>query len=224
MDSILEVENLRVELKGEVILEDLSFSVKKKEILVILGPNGAGKTVLLKTLLDLFPFSGVIKWKRSPHIGYVPDTFTVPKTLPLSVKEFFKFKRIPLAKIRQSLKWVGITPLPRFLGKRVGTLSSGQLRRIMIAWAMTDEPDVILLDEPMVGIDIHGRETIYDSLIKLWQEKNKTIILVSHEIGEICKDADKILALNKKKLFYGSPKEIINTNNLIKIYGGAISL
>ena len=89
---------------------------------------------------------------------------------------------------------------------------------------MSDAPNVLFLDEPMLYIDIHGRETIYDSLVKLWEAKRQSIILVSHEIGEVCKKADKILALNKRKLFYGTPAEIITPQNLAKIYGSPISL
>ncbi|KPJ55171.1 hypothetical protein AMJ47_01495 [Parcubacteria bacterium DG_72] len=223
-EFILEVKNLNVELAGEQVLEDLSFDLREKEILVILGPNGAGKSVLLRTLLGLHLFKGEVSWEENTHIGYVPEEFTVSKNLPLSVKEFFNFKEAESSEISQSLKWVGMKISPRFLEKRLGTLSSGQLRRTLIAWALVDEPDVILLDEPMVGIDIHGRKTIYDSLVEFWQKKNQTIILVSHEIGEVCKKADKILALNKRKLFYGKPEEVITPQNLAKIYGSSISL
>lgn len=222
-NSILKVKNLNVELAGEKVLEDLSFNLREKDILVILGPNGAGKSVLLKTLLGLFPFKGQISWRKNIHINYVPEEFIVSKNLPLSVKEFFEFKKTNFPEIIQALKEVGIEASTKFLMKRLGRLSSGQLRRTLIAWSLVDKPDVILLDEPMVGIDIHGRETIYDSLAKLWQKKNQTIILVSHEIGEVCKKADNILALNKRKLFYGSPGNVVNPQNLAKIYGTSIS-
>lgn len=224
LEFILEVKNLNVELAGERVLEDLSFDLREKEILVILGPNGAGKSVLLRTLLGLLLFKGKISWRKNIHIGYVPEEFTVSKNLPLSVKEFFEFKKVQLQEISQVFEWVGMKVSLKFLKKRLGTLSSGQLRRTLIAWVLVDRPDVVLLDEPMVGIDIHGRETIYDSLVKFWQKKNQTIILVSHEIGEVCKKADKILALNKRKLFYGKPKRIITSQNLARIYGSAISL
>ena len=223
-NTVLKVENLNVELGGEFVLENLGFDLNKKEILVILGPNGAGKSVLLKTLLGFFPFEGLIQWREPVHMGYVPETFVVSKTLPLSVKEFFQFKQVSLEKISKALTWVEMESPKKFLEKRLGTLSSGQLRRTLIAWVMIDEPDVILLDEPMVGIDIHGRETIYDSLVRQWQEKGQTIILVSHEIGEVCKKADRVLALNKRRLFYGKPQKVITSNNLAKIYGSSISL
>lgn len=223
-ESILKVKNLNVDLGGERVLENLSFDLKEGEILVILGPNGAGKSVLLRTLLELHHFKGEISWRKNIHIGYVPEEFTVSKNLPLSVKEFFGFKEAEPPEISQSLNWVGMKISSKFLEKRLGTLSSGQLRRTLIAWALVDKPNVIFLDEPMVGIDIHGRETIYDSLVKIWQKKNQSIILVSHEIGEVCKKADRILAINKRKLFYGKPEEVITPQNLAKIYGGAISI
>jgi len=221
---ILRVENLNVDFGKERVLEDLSFDLKEKELLVILGPNGAGKSTLLKTLLGLIPYQGKIQWNNSFHIGYVPNEFVVPENLPLNLKEFFQFKKDSPEKIFQTLEWVGIEASEKFLEKRLYTFSSGELRRTLIAWAMSDEPDVLFLDEPMLYIDIHGRETIYDSLVKIWEEKRQSIILVSHEIGEICKKADKILALNKRKLFYGSPEEIITPQNLAKIYGSPISL
>jgi len=223
-DFILKVKNLNVQLEGELVLKDLSFDLKEKEILIILGPNGAGKSVLLRTLLGLYLFEGEIHWRKGIHLGYVPEEFTVSKNLPLSVKEFFGFKKTSFSEIFQSLKEVGLEASAKFLEKRLGTLSSGQLRRTLIAWVLVDRPQVVLLDEPMVGIDIHGRKTIYDSLVGLWQRQNQTIILVSHEIGEICKKADKILALNKKKLFYGRPEEVITSQNLAKIYASTISL
>jgi len=223
-EPILKVRNLNVELGKEKVLEDINFDLNEKEILIILGPNGAGKSVLLRTLLGLHQFQGQIQWKKNTHIGYVPENFDISSNLPLSVKEFFQFKKNNLQEISETLRWIGIENLSKFLEKRLGALSTGQLRRVIIAWALVDKPDVLLLDEPMLGVDIHGRETIYDTLVKLWQEQNQAIILVSHEIGEAVKRADKILALNKRRLFLGPPEEVINPQNLAKIYGGAISL
>jgi zinc transport system ATP-binding protein len=224
VEPILKVKNLNVKLGGETVLENLSFELKEKEILIILGPNGAGKSVLLRTLLGLHSFEGEISWRENCHLGYVPEDFDVPLDLPLSVKEFFGFKKVNFPDISKVLQWMGIENIPKFSQKRLGTLSTGQLRRTLIAWALIDNPNVLLLDEPMVGIDIHGRQTIYASLVKFWQMQNQTIIFVSHELGEVVKKADKILALNKIKLFYGPPEEVINSQNLAKIYGGSISL
>lgn len=213
------MKNLNVSFDDEKAIEDLSFSLNEGEFLVILGPNGAGKSTLLKTLLGLVPYEGSIRWKEGVHFGYVPSEFVVPENFALSLREFFQFKNLPHEKIFQSLELVGIKASENFLEKRLDTFSTGQLKRILIAWAMADNPDVLLLDEPMLYIDIHGRETIYDSLVSIWQTKNQSIVLVSHEVGEISRKIDKILALNKRKLFYGRPEDIINPQNLAKIYG-----
>jgi zinc transport system ATP-binding protein len=220
---LLEVENLSVSLSEEKVLEDLSFELERKEILVILGPNGAGKTVLLRTLLGLVPFEGQISWEKGTKIGYVPEGLTAPQNLPLNVSEFFGFKNYFPKDVFQALSWVGMKNFS-LSEKRLDALSFGQFKRILIAWALIDNPRVLLLDEPLIGLDIHGRETIYDSLVKLWQEKKQSVILVSHEIGEVCKKADKILALNKKILFYGPPEKVVTSKNLAKIYGHSVSL
>ncbi len=220
---LLEVENLSVFLGGEKVLDDIGFELKEKEILVVIGPNGAGKTVLLRTLLGLLSFKGKLFRKEGIKIGYVPEGLTAPQNLPLNVKEFFGFKNFSSKETLKALDWVGMRSFP-LLNKRLDTLSFGQFKRMLIAWALVDEPQLLFLDEPLIGLDIHGRQTIYDSLVKLWQERNQSVILVSHEIGAVCKKADRILALNKKILFYGPPEKVVTPSNLAKIYGHAVSL
>lgn len=219
---ILEVKNLTVELRGEKIIDNLSFSLKPKEILVVLGPNGAGKTVLLKTLLNLLPYKGEIVWQEGVKIGYVPQKLLQTKDLPLTVEDFFRFKKIKKEKIAEVLRSVGIAE-GAALKKKMAELSSGHLQRVLIAWAISEEPNVLFFDEPTAGIDIGGEETIYNLLYELLQKKEMAIALVSHELNIVYKYATNILCLNKKKLFYGSPKEILTPENLQRIYGSEIT-
>ncbi len=218
---ILEVKNLTVELRGEKIIDNLSFSLKPKEILVVLGPNGAGKTVLLKTLLNLLPYKGEIIWQKGVKIGYVPQKILQTKDLPLTVEDFFCFKKVKKEKILEVLYSVGIKE-ESALRKKMAELSFGQLQRVLIAWAIVEEPSVLLFDEPTAGIDIGGEETIYNLLENLRQKKEMTILLVSHELNIVYKYATNILCLNKKKLFYGSPREILTPENLQQVYGSEI--
>ncbi len=219
---ILQVKNLNLSLGGEKVLQDISFSLVTGEILVVLGPNGAGKTVFLKALLGLLPYTGEVSWQKVMKIGYVPEGLMPPEGLPLTVSEFFGFKKFSYSETEKALSGVGLKS-PSLLKKSLNALSFGQFKRVLIAWAQADNPAVLLLDEPLLGLDIHGRETIYDSLVSLWQSKKQSIILVSHEIGEVCKKADKVLALNKEVLFYGKPEEVVTPENLGKIYGHTIS-
>jgi zinc transport system ATP-binding protein len=219
---ILEVRNLTVKLDNETILENLNFEVREGDVLVILGPNGAGKTVLLKTLLGLLSYEGKIKWKENVKIGYVPQRLPFIKDVPLSVEEFFKLKGVTEEKIQKVLLSVGIKDLA-ILKKRIGGLSSGQFQRMLIAFALVDEPQVLLFDEPTAGIDIGAEETIYTFLEKLREEKNLTILLVTHDLSVVYKFASNCLCLNKKILCFGKPKAI-TSRILAKLYGGKIKI
>ena len=167
-DNILTVKNLSVELSGEEIIKDLSFSVKERESLVILGPDGAGKTTLLRALLGVIPYQGNINW-NTKNISYLPPQELVQRkgNLPMTIRDFFNFKKVSIKEIETILKSVGLETA--VLNKRFGTLSTGQFQRLIIAWALVDNPSVLLFDEPTSGIDIGGQETIYTLLHKFWK-------------------------------------------------------
>lgn len=214
---ILKVKNLNVVLDGEKIIENLSFEMKAGEVLTILGPNGAGKTVFLKALLGILPYQGEIEWRKEVKIGYVPQRLPFIKDIPMSVEEFFKLKESSEGKIKEILKSVGFGE--SFLNKRIGELSSGQFQRILIAWALIRNPDVLLFDEPTTGIDIGGEETIYSLLIKLKEKSSLTILLVTHDLSVVFKFSDFVICLNKCPVCQGIPKEVLAPEILQKLYG-----
>jgi len=208
-----------VEFEGEKILENLSFEVKKGEVLTILGPNGAGKTVLLKTLLGIMPFKGIIEWKPGIKTGYVPQRLPFIKDIPLSVREFFKLKGASEDEMKEILNLIGLKE--DILEKKIGDLSSGQFQRILVGWALILDPQVLLFDEPTTGIDIGGQESIYNFLEKLKQERDLTILLVTHDLSVVYKLATNCLCLNKQMLCYNIPKEL-TPERLSQLYGGEI--
>jgi len=214
---ILRVKNLNVELDNEKIIEDLSFEVKEGEILTILGPNGAGKTVLLRTLLGLLPYKGEIEWQKEVKIGYVPQRLPFIKDIPMSIEEFFKLKGASREEMREILNSVGFEE--SFLNKKIGELSSGQFQRILVAWAIVGNPQVLLFDEPTAGIDIGGEETIYTLLAKLKEKRNLTILLVTHDLSVVFKFSDYVICLNKCPICQGAPKEVLTPEVLQKLYG-----
>jgi zinc transport system ATP-binding protein len=221
-ENILEVKNLNVSFNTERVLDNLNFNLKEKENLVVVGPNGAGKTVLLKVLLGIVPFEGEVKWAKDVKIGYVPQKFLPDKAIPLTVEEFFKFKIRNAKKISESLNLVGIKN-KSILKKKIGEISSGQLQRILIAWNLIDEPDILLFDEPTSGIDIEGEETIYNLLAQIEKERDLTIILITHDLNIVYKFANFVLCLNKKAVCYGSPQEALSPDSLNQLYGGEIT-
>ena len=227
-ETILTVENLGVKFDQNEILKGLTFFVQKGDVLAIIGPNGSGKTVLFKALLDLIPHSGKIEWDKGLKISYVPQKLNIDKELPLSVEEFMGIRTDSMEKMIKALNSVGIADAgheeghleKHILKQRVGWLSGGQLQRVLIAWAVLDDPDVLLFDEPTSGIDIGGEETIYNLLRKLKEERNLTMLLISHDLNIVYKYANNVMCINKEMICYGVPSEVLDPSALTKLYGG----
>ena len=141
-DYILKVSNLTVKLQNEIILENVHFKIKKGTILAIVGPNGAGKTMLFRSLLNLIPHTGNIEWDEKVKIGYVPQNISV-RDIPISVKEFLSYgKNVNIKELLASVK----LNEPGLMNKTLSILSGGQLRRVLVAWALLDNPSVLLFD------------------------------------------------------------------------------
>jgi zinc transport system ATP-binding protein len=217
---ILSVSNLTVRLQNQTILENVSFKVKSGTTLAVLGPNGAGKTMLFRTLLNLVPHEGKIEWGKKVKIGYVPQNIAV-SDIPLSVKEFLSFRNG--INVASCLEAVGLDE-KSVSQKRLGILSGGQLRRVLIAWALIDSPNVLLLDEPTTGVDVGGEEPILVMLNELKKRKKITILLITHDVHIVNEYSDNLLALNKCVTFFGESKEIMNPTVQKTVYGEMVCI
>jgi zinc transport system ATP-binding protein len=195
-----------VKLQNQVIIKDLSFKLKKGITLAVFGPNGAGKTTLVKALLNLVPYEGTIEWEEKVKVGYVPQNIAV-SDIPISVKEFLSVKSRPNVEKFLSLVKLTDSSIP---SKNLGLLSGGELRRVLIAWALIDDPNVLLFDEPTTGVDMGSEEPIYMMLGELKQKKKITMILISHDVHIVREHSDQVLALNRSVTFFGESKEIMN--------------
>ncbi len=219
-DVILKVSGLTVELPNQTILDGITFQLKRGTTLAIIGPNGAGKTMLFRALLNLIPYKGKIEWANKVKIGYVPQNLSF-SDIPISVKEFLSMKNV--AAVEDVLGSVGLknNDLPK---KRLGALSGGQLRRVLIAWAVIDNPNVLLFDEPTTGVDLDSEEAIYKMLHKL-EEKNKiTTLLISHDIHIIRHYSNYMLALNRCVTFFGESKRIMEPELQSMIFGEPVCM
>jgi zinc transport system ATP-binding protein len=216
---ILKVSNVSVKLQNQTILDSISFNVKKGTTLAILGPNGAGKTVLFRTLLNLVPHTGSIEWTEKVKIGYVPQYVTV-SDVPMSVTEFLSIGNGGI-NIQEALSLVKLQD-KNVSNKRLGVLSGGQLRRVLIAWALKEKPNVLLLDEPTTGVDMDSEEPIYLMLNEIKKTSKITIFLITHDIHIIQEYADDLLALNKCVTFCGPSQEIAKPETQRLIYGEPI--
>jgi len=224
--NILTVSGLNVEFDNHTILSDVSFEVGRDDTLAIIGPNGAGKSVLFRALLGLVPYKGTVTWSSDAKIGYVPQKLVVGKDLPLTVNEFLHFKEKDQTKIYEAIESVGFMKEAqhlhndiRVLKTRLGDLSGGELQRVLIAYALLDDPNVLLFDEPTAGVDIAGEETVYSLIHKLQADDDLTIIFISHELQVVNQYATSVLCLNKEKICFGPPSTAIDSKSLAKMYG-----
>jgi zinc transport system ATP-binding protein len=217
-DYILKVSNLSVTLQNQTILTHISFNVKKGTTLAILGPNGAGKSVLFRTLLKRLPFTGNVEWTEKTRIGYVPQNVSV-SDVPMTVREFLSIGQN--VDLTESLRLVRITD-ESILNKRLGVLSGGQLRRVLIAWALIDKPNVLFLDEPTTGVDMGSEEPIYLMLNELKKSQDITIFLITHDIHIVQEYTDDLLAINKCVTYCGPSAEITKESTQRQIYGEPI--
>lgn len=229
-NKIVVIENLELKSNSDIILDDVSFEIKKGDFLGIIGPNGAGKTTLFKCMLGLNrDYSGSIKIfnkdikKESKEIykriGYIPQSNSFDTRFPATVKEVIQLgtigKKTDKARINELSKLTGIS---EYIDKRIGDLSGGQQQRVMITKALIHEPEILILDEPATAIDTNVLKIFYKLLTKLNQEKKITIIWSSHDLDAVNLLSNKIACIYKKLLFHGKSEEFFNDENNLKKY------
>jgi zinc transport system ATP-binding protein len=227
-DKIVTIKNLNLRNNSDIILEDVSFEIKKGDFLGIIGPNGAGKTTLFKCMLGLNKdYSGTIKLfnmdiKRESKniykkIGYIPQSNNFDPRFPATVKEIIQLgtigKQISNEKMESLLKLTGIS---EYLDKRIGDLSGGQQQRVMISKALIHEPELLILDEPATAIDANILKLFYKLLTKLNKEKNITIIWSSHDLDAVNLLSNKVACIYKRLLFHGNSDIFFSDENNLK--------
>ena len=220
-DIVLTVSNVTVDMRHQVILSDLSFTARRGESLAIIGPNGAGKTVLLRTLLGLVPHEGTIDWAAGTRIGYVPQRLPYVRDLPMSVADFLTLERPRGVDAAALLLAVGLNE--RLVRQRMGVLSSGQFQRVLIAWALAGDPNVLLFDEPTSGVDVGGEETVHRLLARLHRERGLTMLLVTHDLTVVSELCTTVLCLNRQPICHGAPLEVLTPAVMEQMYGGPVT-
>ena len=226
--ALLTVQNLSVSIGTLDVLEDISFTLNRGTTVAILGPNGSGKSTLFRALLGLTPHTGTVTWAPNVSLGYVPQSFSVESSLPLTVAEFFQLKKAPQPAMLHALRDVGMLGIhddhDALTNQPLGTLSGGQLQRVLIAWTIADSPTVLLFDEPTSGVDIGGQQNIYALLDTLKKERGLTVLLISHDLHVVFSHADTVLCINKHLTCSGIPSEALDSKALAMLYGPHVSL
>lgn len=211
------------------MLENISFKADQGDLLGIIGPNGAGKTTLFSLILGLLEgYQGKITLfnedirnnrKALKRIGYIPQKKNINQGFPATVEEIVSLgvlgRKTNMDVIISALKIVGLLEQK---DKRIGELSGGQQQRVLIAKALVNQPELLILDEPTTGIDLETQDRFYTLLRKLNSERNITIILASHDLDAINRLANKVACVNRKMSFHGNAREFFGNEQMLKSY------
>ena len=228
------IEHFGVQVGKLVIFEDVSLHVHCGQLTALIGPNGAGKSTLLRAILGEVPHTGELQYvdakgKHTGHpvIGYVPQYLRFDVSSPTSVLDIFMacLSRRPVwlcsskslrPKVLESLSRVKAEHL---IDRRLGALSGGELQRVLLALALDPVPDLLLLDEPVSGVDQNGLELFYEIVAELRAKEDMAVILISHDLNLVARHADQVILLDKRVLASGTPEEVFRSENTKRIFG-----
>ena len=218
---LVRAEKVSVNFPTGPAVSDISFEINRRDFLALIGPNGSGKTVLVRALLGSLPYQGSITWAKGAKIGYVPQQVDLDRYVSLTLEDFLKLKiRILKLKDAEIKRVIALVGLPeKILKSQIRFLSGGQLQRGLVAFALLGSPDIIFLDEPTASIDVAGEEQIYETLHRLQDESDLTVVLISHELDLVSRYATKILCINREMVCYGDPSLSLKTDVIEKLYG-----
>jgi len=220
-DVLMSAKNLGYTVRGLQILHAVDLQVHRSEILTLIGPNGAGKTSLVRILLGLKKAtSGEVYTKPGVNVGYVPQKLHIDPVLPLRVRDFLltagRFAQQKLLKVLEEVH------MPHLLNSSLHTLSGGEFQRVLLARALLNQPDVLVLDEPATGVDIIGQQALYQTIKHIRDRHGCGVLMVSHDLHLVMASTDQVVCLNTHICCTGHPDDVSAHPEYLKIFGQAM--
>lgn len=233
----IDIKNLTVQSDGDTLIDQVNMDFQCGQLTALIGRNGAGKTTLLKAILGERAYQGEIVFQRHddlaikrPVTGYVPQQLLFDRSMPVSVLDF-----CAAAKSRRPV-WLGqskktVTEIEAQLervdclhvkNRRLGDLSGGELQRVLLAMAIDPMPDLLILDEPVSGMDVSGLDLFYKSVLALREQYHMAILLVSHDLDLIRQYADMVVLLDKRVVARGTPEEVFASQAFADVFGSGL--
>lgn len=215
--SLLQLRDISFRSRDKTILKDVSFGLSRNEIVTVIGPNGAGKSTLVKIVLGLLkPSSGTIEHSGQWIVGYVPQRLSLDNTLPMKVSRFLSLAQVSKAERNSSLQRLGVFHL---INQQIHSLSGGELQRVLLARAIARKPDILVLDEPLQGVDVTGQIELYRLIASLRESLNCTILMVSHDLHLVMAQTDSVICLNHHICCQGKPESVSQHPEYLKLFG-----
>jgi zinc transport system ATP-binding protein len=215
MSQNIEVKQLGVCQQGRWIIKDISLTIAPGEIVTLIGPNGCGKTTLVRALLGLLPFSaGSIDMPDKLTIGYMPQVCHIEPTLPITVQRFLRLSGAALdAGLNEKLR------IEHLLKQSMQVLSGGEMQRVLMARALMRKPKLLVLDEPVQGVDITGQSKLYDLITEVRDELGCSVLMVSHDLHVVMAKTDKVICLNQHICCSGTPEAVQQDPAYLHLFG-----
>ena len=215
--ALIELAQINVRIDQRDILKNIDFSIAEKEIVTLIGPNGAGKSTLVKIILGIVkPNSGKIHRQKKLKLAYVPQKFNPSHSLPLRVKDLLDLEPCPAAIREEIIRDTGIAKLEH---SKVQQLSGGERQRVLLARALLRQPNLLVLDEPMQGLDIQSEAELYDYVRSLPERYGCSILIVSHDLQWVLQGTQRVVCLNKHICCSGLPDSIQQHPEYQAIFG-----
>ena len=229
----LRIQNLSVKIGTDDILSDVNLHIHCSQMVALIGPNGAGKSTLVKAILGQREYEGVIAFsapgirhRRPPRIGYVPQSPSFDAGDPVSVQDLFSccLSRRPAflglspdmrEKTRECLERVHGEAL---IDKRIGTLSGGELQRVLLALALEPLPNILILDEPLSGVDVEGQTELMDMLDEIRKRYDLSILMITHDFGMLPTYADNVVLIDHAIVKMGTPDEVLDSEEFRRVF------
>jgi len=215
---LLSARGLGVRSSSRWLIENVDLKVHPREIVTLIGPNGSGKSTTVRALLGLMKYdAGEITRARDLRVGYVPQRLTIDWTMPLKVRRFMTITgRHKAAAIDAALDEVGMLALA---GNDVQSLSGGEFQRLLLARAMISQPQLLVLDEPVQGVDAQGEIALYELIADLRNRHNCGILLISHDLHIVMAETDTVVCLNGHVCCSGSPRSVAESPEYRDLFG-----
>lgn len=215
--SLIELENISVRRDERDILRNVNFALQAKEIVTLIGPNGAGKSTLIKVLLGIMqPNAGKVTFAKKLKMAYVPQKFNPSSSLPLRVQDLLDLEACASDLRKEIIQDTGISKLQL---SKVQQLSGGERQRVLLARALLRQPDILVLDEPMQGLDIQSESELYEYVRSLPERYGCAVLMVSHDLQWVMQGTHRVVCLNKHICCSGLPESIQQHPEYQAIFG-----
>ena len=214
---LVKLNQVGFRLKNKWLVKEVSLQIEKGKIVTLIGPNGSGKSTTAKIALGIYKkIDGEVE-KYTNKVGYVPQKISIDWTLPLRVRDFMVLtENLKDEDINEALSLTGVIQLKN---KNLGDLSGGEFQRVLIARAISKKPDLLVLDEPVQGVDFTGEIALYKLIKKITDELNCGILLISHDLHTVMSATDHVVCLNGHVCCSGSPMDVAKNNEYKALFG-----